>query len=200
MSGFIHSFLLILMKLGYAGIALGLMVEVIPSEIVLAYAGYLVSRGEINFLGAILVGTIGGVIAQLFLYWIGKFGGRAFLKKYGKFFLIREKHISVAEAWFEKYGVGVIFTARFIPVVRHAISIPAGISKMSFRKFTVYTTLAILPWSAFFIFLGQKLASNWERVNEMAKPYVQPVMVVAILASIVYLIVLTRKRNTQHHA
>jgi membrane protein DedA with SNARE-associated domain len=105
------------------------------------------------------MGTIEGVIAQLFLYWIGKFSGRPFLKKYDKFFFICEKYSSVAEKWFEKYGVGVTFTVRFIPDVRHAISIPTGISKMPFQRFTVYTKFVILPWSAFFIFLGQKLTS-----------------------------------------
>jgi membrane protein DedA with SNARE-associated domain len=199
MSVFIHSFLLALMKLGYFGIALGLMVEVIPSEVVLAYAGYLVSQGKIHFLGAVLVGTLGGVIAQLFLYWIGKFGGRPFLQKYGKYLLIREKQIHLADTWFQKYGVGVIFTARFIPVVRHAISIPAGVSKMSFWKFTIYTTAAILPWSVLFIYLGKKLASNWEQVNELAKPYVQPIMIAAILGIVGYLLVMTMKRNKQHH-
>lgn len=176
------------MKLGYFGIALGLMVEIIPSEIVLAYAGYLVSKGEINFFGAIIVGTIGGVLAQIFLYWIGKYGGRPFLQKYGKYLLIREKHIDIADKWFLKYGVGVIFSARFIPIVRHAISIPAGISKMPLRKFTFYTTLAVIPWSAFFIYLGESLASNWGQINEIAKPYVQPVMMVAIVVIILYVV------------
>ncbi|MFD3447472.1 DedA family protein [Microbacteriaceae bacterium 4G12] len=198
MSGFIHSFLLMLMSLGYFGVALGLMVEIIPSEIVLAYAGYLVSQGEINFAGAVIAGTVGGVIAQIFLYWLGKFGGRLFLIKYGKFLFIREKQIDLAEKWFEKYGVGVIFTARFIPFVRHAISIPAGISKMSLRKFTMYTTLAVLPWSALFIYLGQKLSSNWEQVNQLAKPYVQPIMIVAILCTVVYLAVKVVKKDKQY--
>ena len=108
---------------------LGLMLEVIPSEIVLSYAGYLVSTGSITFWGAVAFGTIGGVIAQLFIYWIGRYGGRPVLERYGKYILIQKKHIDYAEAWFNRYGTGVIFTARFIPVVRHAISIPAGIAK-----------------------------------------------------------------------
>lgn len=104
---------------------LGLMLEVIPSEIVLSYAGYLVSTGSITFWGAVAFGTIGGVIAQLFIYWIGRYGGRPVLERYGKYILIQKKHIDYAEDWFNRYGTGVIFTARFIPVVRHAISIPA---------------------------------------------------------------------------
>ena len=116
--------LLFLTSLGYLGIALGLMIEIIPSELMVAYAG------------------------------------RPFLGKYGKHLFIHKKHIDTAEAWFNKYDTGVIFAARFIPIVRHAISIPAGISKMSLKKFTLYTVLAVILWSFLFIYLGNQLSSN----------------------------------------
>ncbi|BDG36872.1 DedA family protein [Parageobacillus sp. VR-IP] len=176
-----------LADLGYFGVALALMIEIIPSEIVLAYAGYLVSRGEISLIGAVIAGTIGGTIAQLFLYWMGYYGGRPFLDKYGKYLLIKKKHLDVAEQWFEKYGPGVIFTARFIPVVRHAISIPAGIAKMSWKKFTFYTTCAIIPWSIFFIYLGERLGSHWQEIDQIARPYLRPIMAAAVIAIVVYI-------------
>lgn len=78
-----------LTNMGYAGIAIGLMIEIIPSEIVLAYGGYMVSEGTIGFIGAIIAGVIGGTIAQIFIYWIGRYGGRPFLDKYGKYLLIK---------------------------------------------------------------------------------------------------------------
>src|SRR5213595_1238797 len=134
MSHFIQSIFEILSSLGYLGIALGLMVEIIPSEIVLAYGGYLISLGKISFIGALVAGLIGGLIAHWFLYWLGRYGGRPLLNKYGKYIFLRPSHIDIAQQWFNRYGTGVIFTARFIPVVRHAISIPAGIAKMSFAK------------------------------------------------------------------
>ncbi|TCK07719.1 UNVERIFIED_ORG: hypothetical protein BDK47_10492 [Anoxybacillus amylolyticus] len=84
----IQSMFSFLTSLGYVGIALALMVEVIPSEIVLAYAGYLVARGDVSFAGAVAAGTIGGTVAQLFLYWMGYYGGRPFLDQYGKYVLI----------------------------------------------------------------------------------------------------------------
>lgn len=183
-----YTVLTFLTDLGYLGIALGLMIEVIPSEIVLAYGGYMISQGTITFAGAVIAGTIGGVIAQLFLYWAGYYGGRPFLEKFGKYIFIKKKQIDQAQEWFNRYGTGVIFTARFIPVVRHAISIPAGIAKMSFWKFTLYTTLAIIPWSIFFLYLGLQLGSNWKEFNELAKPYVQPVMIAAILITVLYVI------------
>jgi membrane protein DedA with SNARE-associated domain len=196
MGDIIHSVLHAFASLGYFGIALGLMVEIIPSEIVLAYAGYLVSQGDISFIGAIIAGTIGGTIAQLLLYWIGAYGGRPFLAKYGKYLFIHEKHITLAESWFNKYGSGVVFTARFIPVVRQAISIPAGIARMSLSKFTFYTALAAVPWSILFIYLGHKLASNWAQVNQLAKPYVEPVMIIAVIVIVLYVIfTILRKRK-----
>lgn len=176
-------------SLGYFGIMLGLMMEVIPSEIVLAYGGYLVSDHQINFFGALVFGTIGGVIAQIFVYWIGRYGGRPVLEKYGKYILISKKHIDHSEEWFTKYGTGVIFTARFIPVVRHAISVPAGISKMPLGKFTFLTTLAVIPWSALFLYLGMTLGSRWESIDEVAGRYTREIMLGALAVIIVYVVI-----------
>ncbi|GAA0137327.1 DedA family protein [Paenibacillus sp. YSY-4.3] len=176
-------------QLGYFGIMLGLMIEVIPSEIVLAYGGYLVYAGRISFIGAVIFGVIGGVIAQLFVYWIGRYGGRPILERYGKYILIQKKHIDLSEAWFLKYGSGVIFTARFIPVVRHAISIPAGMAKMPVSKFLWLTTLAVIPWSVLFVYLGMVLGEQWKAIDEKAGPYIMPILLVALALLIGYFIV-----------
>ncbi|WP_160725721.1 DedA family protein [Bacillus sp. USDA818B3_A] len=196
MTEYINSILEFLSQLGYLGIALGLMLEVIPSEIVLGYGGYMVSQGHMNFIGAVIAGTIGGTIAQLFLYWAGYYGGRPFLEKYGKYVLIKKKHIDVAEGWFKKYGAGVIFSARFIPVVRHAISIPAGIAKMPAGKFTLYTVAAVLPWSIIFLYLGKVLGSNWSHIKEVAHPYVLPLIIAAIVLAAIYFLVKRTKKTT----
>nr|WP_068778346.1 DedA family protein [Paenibacillus sp. GM2] len=176
-------------QLGYFGIMLGLMIEIIPSEIVLAYGGYLVHTGRINFIGAVVFGVVGGVIAQLFIYWIGRYGGRPILEKYGKYIFIHKKHIDVAENWFLKYGPGVIFSARFIPVARHAISIPAGMAKMPIGKFISLTTLAVIPWSILFVYLGMLLGDQWKHVDEKAGPYVVPILLVALALLIVYVLI-----------
>jgi membrane protein DedA with SNARE-associated domain len=176
-------------SLGYFGIMLGLMIEVIPSEIVLAYGGFLVSSGHINYIGAVVFGTVGGVIAQLFIYWIGRYGGRPVLEKYGKYIFIHKKHIDYAEEWFNKYGTGVIFTARFIPVARHAISIPAGISRMNLGRFTLLTTLAVIPWSALFVYLGYLLGDQWKNIDEKAAPYITPILLIALALLIVYFLI-----------
>ena len=197
MANFISTILEWFMSLGYLGIALGLMVEVIPSEIVLSYGGYLVSKGEITIVGSVIAGTIGGVFSQLFLYWLGYYGGRPVLDKYGKYLLINKHHLDVAESWFNKYGVGVIFTARFIPVVRHAISIPAGIAKMSVWKFITYTTLAIIPWSILFITLGIQLGNRWDQIGEVASKYTTPLATAAVVLIALYLAFSMRKKKVK---
>lgn len=169
--GAIEAVLDVLTSLGHWGIMLGLMIEVIPSEIVLSFAGYLVQQGELDYWMAVMFGTIGGVIAQVFVYWIGLYGGRPFLEKYGKYILINKRHLDVSEKWFNRYGSGVIFTARFIPVVRHAISVPAGLARVPLIRFTLLTTMAVIPWSMFFIYLGMTLGENWKDIDKVAAQY-----------------------------
>ncbi len=188
MENVIHTILNFIEGMGYWGIMFGLMIEVIPSEIVLSFGGYLVAKGEISFTGAVIFGTVGGVIAQLFVYWLGRYAGRPFLERFGKYILIQKKHIDLSEQWFQRYGTGVIFTARFIPVVRHAISIPAGIAKMPVWTFIFYTTLAVIPWSIFFIYLGKTLGENWETIDEIAAPYLMPIVYVALALTVMYII------------
>lgn len=184
-----------LSELGYVGIALGLMVEVIPSEIVLSYGGYLISIGKLSFFGALLAGIIGGTLAQIFLYWLGAYGGRPVLEKYGKFLLIKESHLNASEEWFNKYGTGVIFTARFVPVIRHAISIPAGIARMPLSIFTIYTTAAMIPWTILFLLLGIELGDHWQNIKEYAKPVLLPIIIISVIAIIIYIIT---KKQIQH--
>ena len=183
--------------MGYWGILLGLALEVIPSEIVLAYAGYLVYQGQINLIEAVIFGTIGCLLQQVILYAIGLYGGRSFVDKYGKYLHIKSKHVDMTERWFQKYGGGVVFTSRFIPVVRQAISIPAGIAKMNIVKFLLFSGLASIPWAILFVSLGKTLGENWETINEKAAPYTQPILWGAIGLMLIYVLskALTRKKN-----
>lgn len=192
----VHLLFAWIQSLGGFGIMLGLMVEVIPSEIVLAFGGYLVSQGELSFAVAVIYGSIGGTIAQIFVYWVGRYGGRPFLERYGKYMLISMKHLELAEAWFKRYGSGVVFFARFIPIVRHAISIPAGISRMPLGKFALLSVLAIVPWSMFFVYAGMQLGDRWAQFDEQAAPYIQPAILVALgLAIIFFIVKYTRSRG-----
>lgn len=196
LSSVVNTVLLYLADLGYFGIALGLMIEIIPSEIVLSYGGYMISQGTIGWPLAVVAAVIGGLFSQLFLYWFARYGGRPLILKYGKYLLITEHHLDLAERWFVKYGQGVIFGARFIPVVRHAISIPAGLAKMDQTKFSLYTILAIIPWSILFLYLGETLGTNWRSIKEVAAPYTNGILIAAVVMIILYVVLKKRQRTT----
>ncbi|WKB34708.1 DedA family protein [Terrilactibacillus sp. S3-3] len=180
-----------IMHLGYWGVALALAIEVIPSELVLAYGGFMVSLGRLQFSLVVIAATCGMLIAQLILYWIGSFGGRPFLDKYGKYFLIHKRHLDLlSERWFQKYGAGVVFFARFVPVLRQAISIPAGIAKMPLKTFLLFTILATtVSWAILFVFLGEKLGQNWGTIHQVAAPYVDTIAAVIVGLFVIYLAV-----------
>lgn len=108
---------------------------------------------------------------------------------------IHEHHIATAERWFDRYGTGVVFTARFIPVVRHAISIPAGIAKMPFLKFVFLTGLAAIPWSILFIYLGMQLGTKWDHIQSVAHAYTTPIMVIAIVLIVLYFVLKKIRTN-----
>ncbi len=186
-----------LMDFGYIGIAFALMVEVIPSELVLSYAGFLVQSDRIHFIGALIAGVVGGTLAQVFLYLLGMYGGRPFFEKYGKYLLIQPKHLDGAEEWFQKYGTIVIFTARFIPVVRHAISIPAGIGRMSFSVFCLYTFAAMIPWTVLFLFVGIELGTHWEHIEVIGGKYIKPIALIAVIATALYFLFVFKKNKNK---
>ncbi|CAG7646201.1 hypothetical protein PAECIP111802_03686 [Paenibacillus allorhizosphaerae] len=186
--GLIQSALHFIEGLGVWGILLGLMLEVIPSEIVLSFGGYLVSQGRISLVGAIVFGTIGCLLQQVILYWIGRYGGRPFLDKFGKYLHLKKKHLDIAEGWFNKYGAGMVFTARFVPVLRQAISIPAGMARMPMLKFLFYTLLGTIPWAVLFVYFGRALGDNWEQIDEVTRPYVKPFIFAAIVCAALYIL------------
>lgn len=199
--GVIHDWLSQLLSwiesLGYFGIIIGLAIEVIPSEVVLGYGGYLVSKGDINYFIAVLCGTIGALIQQWILYAIGRYGGRPVVDKLGKYLHIKPKHIDLAERWFEKYGSVIVFTGRFVPVMRQVVSIPAGMARMNLGKFTLLSFIASLPWSFAFVGLGWSLGSQWEKINEKAAPYVQPIILIAIALLVVYFLYQYMRRRSK---
>lgn len=181
MSDLIQGLLDWMMSLGYWGIMIGLAIEVIPSELVLAYAGYLVSQGVVNTFEAVLFGTIGIMIAQYILYFIGLIGGRPFVDRFGKYLLLKPKTIGKAEAWFDRYGAGIVFTARFVPVLRQAISIPAGMAKMPIWKFSFYTLLGTVPWCILFVELGKQLGERWQSVHEEAGMWIRGSLIAVVV-------------------
>jgi membrane protein DedA with SNARE-associated domain len=166
LAGFIIA---VISMLGYAGVALMMAIESacipLPSEIIMPFSGYLVSRGEFTLIGVSLAGAIGCVLGSILAYWIGIWGGRPFIQKYGKYFLVTEHDLDIADNFFNKYGNFAVFFSRLLPVVRTFISLPAGIARMDFRKFVAYTFIGSLPWCFFLAYVGKIMGDNWNTLG-----------------------------------
>ncbi|MEK4113048.1 membrane protein DedA with SNARE-associated domain [Paenibacillus sp. DS2363] len=196
MTEWITQFILFFKDLSYAGLVIALSFEFVPAELVLPMAGYWVYLGDMKLWLAILAGTVGGTFGPLTLYALGRYGGRPMVEKFGKYFLIRPHHLDASDKFFEKYGSGVAFYGRFVPGIRTVISIPCGMAKMNVFKFSIFTFLAMLPITSLYIYLGFKLGSQWEHVDEIVKPYIVPAAVIFLSAFGLYVLLKRWKRRT----
>ncbi len=136
----------------------------IPSELILGFAGFLVFDERIGFGGAVAAGIIGGMAGSIITYYIGDWGGRPFVHKYGKYFFMKKSHVDLAQNWFDKYGVKAVFFSRLLPVVRTFISLPAGFAKVNIKKFVIFTFLGSTPWTILIVYIGMVLGKNWRRL------------------------------------
>ncbi|RBW68005.1 DedA family protein [Bacillus taeanensis] len=198
MESFIYSLAALLKELSYAGIVLALTFEFVPGEIILPLVGYWVYEGEMNLWLACLAGTIGGVTGPLTLYFLGKYLGRSFFVKYGKYIFISEGQLRRAEIFFEKHGSIVAFTARFLPGIRTLISIPCGLTNMNVLLFSIYTFLAMAPITFFYIYLGFRLGPNWSEVAVIADHYMPLAIVGIFLLLLIYLWMKKRVERTNY--
>ncbi len=177
--------------LGYSGVALMMAIESmcipLPSEIIMPFSGYLVSQGQFTLIGIAIAGSIGSVIGSVLAYWVGVWGGRSFIEKYGKYILISQHDLNIADRFFTKYGASAVFFSRMLPVVRTFISLPAGISKMNFKKFVIYTFIGSLPWCYGLGYLGEKLGDHWNTLGVYFHKF-DAIIGVVILASIIWFV------------
>ena len=161
-------------SLGYWGVFIMMGIESacipLPSEVIMPYGGYLVYKdpGQFNIWWMGVAGAAGCVWGSIVAYWAGKYGGRPFVEKYGRYILIRHKDLDKADAWFTKHGDAAIFFSRLMPVVRTFISFPAGVSGMNFGRFVIYTFLGSLPWCLALAWVGLALGEQWDA---RLKPY-----------------------------
>jgi membrane protein DedA with SNARE-associated domain len=158
----------IVAHMGYAGVFLWMAVSAcipIPSEVVLPFAGALVvTKHMFNFHLLAIVGALGNLTGSVIAYQIGASKGRAFFEKYGRYMLIRRKDIDGADRWFAKHGEATVFFTRMMPVIRAFISWPAGIARMPFGKYCLYTLLGSLVWCYFLTWLGVQLGNRWDMI------------------------------------
>ncbi len=159
----------IISTLGYPAITILMALESacipIPSEIIMPFSGYLVFAEKFSFLSVVIWGTIGNLIGSIIAYFVGFFGGRPLIKKYGKYILISDHDLNLAEKWFKKYGNISVLFSRMLPVIRTFISLPAGITKMPFGKFVFYTFSGSLPWSFVLTYAGVIMGERWSDIE-----------------------------------
>src|SRR5918912_1868482 len=162
----------IISTLGYSGVVLLMAIESacipLPSEIIMPFSGYLVSRGEMNLWAVGVAGAVGCVLGSLVAYWAGMYGGRPFIEKYGRYILLSRHDLDLADRWFAKYGEAIVFTSRLLPAIRTVIACPAGVARMNLKRFVIYTFAGSLPWCLGLAYVGQKLGEQWDK-NETLK-------------------------------
>jgi membrane protein DedA with SNARE-associated domain len=164
LSGFIVA---TISALGYSGVVLLMAIESacipLPSEIIMPFAGYLVSTGQMNLWGVGVAGAIGCVLGSLGAYWAGMYGGRPFIERYGRYILVSRHDLDLADRWFARYGEVIVFGSRLLPVIRTFIAFPAGVARMKLTKFIIYTFAGSLPWCLGLAYVGQKLGEQWNK-------------------------------------
>jgi membrane protein DedA with SNARE-associated domain len=194
---------------GYLGIIVLMAMESsifpVPSEIVIPPAAFLAARGDLSFTGVILAGTLGSYLGSAITYWIARVVGRPVIQRFGKFFFVTSDKLERAEVWLQRYEAGGVFFARLLPVIRHLISIPAGIVRMNFWMFSVVTIVGSALWCAVLAYLGDKayraqpdLISNPEGLVQLIKAQSHWIVLFVGVLAILYLLMLrlSVKRTT----
>lgn len=167
----------------------------IPSEITMPFGGFLSAIGKLNLVLVTLVGSIANLFGSYTAYYIGKFGGRPFLEKYGKYILLRKEELDKVDEWFNHRGEITVFITRLLPGIRAFISLPAGMAKMNFVKFSIYTIIGVIPWCFFLAYLGYIFGENWQIILDYYHKFEYIFFTIIILAIIGFLIFIFIKRR-----
>ena len=193
---------------GYIGVAMLIAIEnifpPIPSEVILAFGGFMTTKTTLNAIGVIIAATIGSTVGAIVLYLIGRILNKERLEKIvsgkiGKVLRLKAGDIEKADKWFDTKGQKTVFICRFIPIVRSLISIPAGMSEMNFLKFLLYTVLGSTIWNTVLVVLGKQLGDSWEKVVEIFNNFSHIILVVLILLVIlgIYWFYRNKKKNKE---
>ena len=187
--------------LGYPGLFALIMLEStlvpIPSELVMPFAGYLASTGEFSLPLILVINSTAAVVGSGVCYWLGVAGGKPLLLRYGKYVGVRRKDIERTETYFARHGKATILIGRFLPVVRHIISIPAGIARMPLVPFFTQTFIGATIWGSVLIMIGYELGDHWDTVAKQVKrvDLLVGVAIVAVLLALAIRFVLRRRRD-----
>lgn len=170
---------------GYTGIIFLMAIESAgipaPSEIIMPFAGFLVQKSILNFWSVVLFGTLGNLLGSIVAYWVGYWGGRPLVDKYGKYIFLSHRDLNLADRFFDQRGNLTVFIGRLLPVVRTYISFPAGLTKMNFGKFCIYTTLGSLPWCIALTYIGVRLGEHWNQIKEYTRGFDLVILVIFVI-------------------
>ena len=182
--------------LGLPGIFVLMLLESacipVPSEATMLFAGFNVSRGEYSLLAATVVGTLANLVGSWVAYAIGYYGRVDILERHGRKLHIKPSHLQWADRWFERHGDATVFFTRMLPIVRTFISLPAGVARMPFWRFSVLTVLGCFPWVFALTFIGQQVGSRWEQWKDSLH-YIDYAVAAAIVLGVAYLILKQRR-------
>ena len=179
---------------GYCGVIIG--TAFFPSEIIMPLAGIAVSQGKMTLWGIIGAAILGDVSGALIIYSIAYIGGRPLIEKYGKYILIDHNKLEQADTWFEKYGPEAVLISKLLPIMGRVISVPAGIAKMSLKKFIIYTFIGTLPFAITLGYLGVQLGVKWPIIKEYLDTW-DILIVTAVFIGILAYILYKKRINTK---
>ena len=185
-------------KLGLPGVFALMVAESacipIPSEGTMLFAGFNVSEGHYSLIAVVLVATAANVVGSWIAYAVGYYGRVDILEKHGKKLHIKPSHLAWADRWFEKYGSWTVFLTRMLPIIRTFISLPAGVARMPFWRFTALTVLGCLPWVWLLAYIGMRAGDNWDQWKDNLH-YVDYAVAACIVIGAVYLFIRARRRR-----
>lgn len=179
-------------SLGYFGIVLLMAIESacipLPSEVIMPFSGFLVAQGRFTLWGAAMAGAVGCVVGSTVAYVVGAIGGRPLALRYGRFVLLSSHDIDVADNWFRRFGEATVFFTRLMPLVRTFISLPAGIARMPFGRFVIYSFAGSLIWSGFLAYVGMQLGSHWDQLKPLFQRFdvAFAILIVLLIAWYIY--------------
>lgn len=177
--------------LGYTGVGFLMAIESacipLPSEVIAPFAGFLVQSGRFSLFWVAIAGGIGSSVGSVLMYFIGLKGGRPLVEKYGKYILISHHDIAKADRFFAKYGSLSTFIGRLLPVVRTFISLPAGIERVEFKKFLLFSFVGSFIWTYFLAYIGFKLGQNWENLHGSFRKFDVAIVIIIIILIALYI-------------
>jgi membrane protein DedA with SNARE-associated domain len=166
----------------------------IPSEVIQLFAGYLVSLDRMSLFAAVSAGVLGNLVGSWIAWSVGYWGGRPFIERWGRYIHVTPARLELAERWFDRHGEITVLVGRCVPVIRTFISLPAGIARMPFWRFTLFTLLGCIPWVLGLTLLGVQVGPAWERWRHRLE-YLDYIVAAVIAIGIVYLYVRARRRR-----